>query len=222
MRTVAVLPVKRFALAKQRLGGSLAAVQRRTLAEAMVRDVLEALRRVDAIELVVVVTAEPAAVEAAGEASAYVVHDDLEAGQSAAARAGVAEALRRGADRVLLVPGDCPALDPAEVTALLDPPGSGRRAVVVPDRHGTGTNALVLAPPDVIGPAFGPGSFARHMSAGRAAGAAVSVATVSSLGLDVDTADDLAALQAALAARPGGAFRTRRVLARGLAVKPAA
>ncbi len=222
MRTVAVLPVKRFALAKQRLGGSLAAVQRRTLAEAMVRDVLDALGRVDAIERVVVVTAEPAAVEAAGEADADVVHDGLEAGQSAAARAGVAEAIRRGAERVLLVPGDCPALDPAEVTALLGTAATGRGAVVVPDRHGTGTNALVLTPPDVIGPAFGPGSFARHMSAGRAAAATVSVAAVPSLGLDVDTADDLAALRAALATRPGGAFRTRQVLARGLAVEPAA
>jgi hypothetical protein len=42
---------------------------------------------------------------------------------------------------------------------------------------------------------------------------------VRSLGLDVDTPDDLAALRIALAARPGAARRTRELLAR---MRPAA
>ena len=50
-----------------------------------------------------------------------VVHDPVEAGQSAAALRGIDAALERGAERVLLVPGDCPALDPDEVSALLAP-----------------------------------------------------------------------------------------------------
>ena len=58
------------------------------------------------------VTAEPAAADAARAAGARVVHDPAEAGQSAAAMLGIAAA---DADRALLVPGDCPALDPAEV-----------------------------------------------------------------------------------------------------------
>ena len=61
-------------------------------------------------------------------------------------------------------------------------------------------------------PAFGEGSFARHAARARAAGAALQVADVRSLGLDVDTPDDLAALRRALAARPGGAARTRALL----------
>ncbi len=38
---------------------------------------------------------------------------------------------------------------------------------IVPDRHGTGTNALLLAPPQAIAPAFGPGSCERHAAPGR-------------------------------------------------------
>jgi 2-phospho-L-lactate/phosphoenolpyruvate guanylyltransferase len=208
MRTAAILPVKSFSRAKQRLGD--AHPDRPRLAAAMVGDVLEALGGVAGLADLVVVTAEPAAAAAARAAGAHVVHDPEEAGQSAAAALGIAAALERGAERVLLVPGDCPALDPGEVARLLD---RSEGAVIVPDRHGTGTNALLLAPPDVFAPAFGPGSFARHAARARAAGTAVRVCELPSLGLDVDTPGDLAALRAALAARPGHAPRTRALLA---------
>src|SRR3954451_18763350 len=201
MRIVAILPVKSFGRAKQRLGTAFP--DRPALAAAMVSDVLEALGQVEALSGVIVVTAEAFAAEAAREAGAEVVHDPAEVGQSAAVALGIAHA---EADRVLLVPGDCPALDPDEVTKLL---AHSAPVVIVPDRHGTGTNALLLTPPNVIGPAFGEGSFARHSSLG---GADVAVAHVRSLGLDVDTPDDLAALRRALAAPSFGAARTRALL----------
>ena len=215
MGTVAVLPVKTFAHAKHRLAEAMGADQRRQLAEAMVGDVLEALAAVSALDAVVAVTAEPLAAAAAREAGARVVHDDREAGQSAAATLGVEAALALGADRVLLVPGDCPALDPAEVATLLGP-HHGRLAevVIVADRHGSGTNALLLSPPGAIAPSFGAGSLARHAARGRAAGVAVRIVEVPSLSLDVDTPGDLDALRSALAARGGGATRTRALLER--------
>ena len=213
MRTVAVLPVKSFARAKQRIAGAVAGPDRRILAEAMVEDVLAALAAVDGLHGVVVVTAEIRAHALAREAGASVVPDPREAGQSFAAGVGIEAAVADGADRVLLVPGDCPALDPGEIESLL---GSRRAAevVIVPDRHGSGTNALLLSPPDAVTPTFGPGSFARHAATARAAGATVRVAQVPSLGLDVDTPGDLAALRAALGARSQGAARTRAVLER--------
>ncbi len=110
---------------------------------------------------------------------------------------------------MLLVPGDCPSLDAGEVTALL---AHTEPVVIVPDRHGQGTNALLLTPPDVMAPAFGEGSFARHAALAAAAGATLRVVDVPSLGLDIDTAEDLAALTPrprhrsahARAARAGG------------------
>jgi 2-phospho-L-lactate guanylyltransferase len=204
LRTVAVLPVKSFGIAKQRLGDAFP--HRPTLAEAMVGDVLAALGQVAGLDELIVVTAEPAAARAAAETGAFVVHDPEEAGQSAAASRGIAAAVERGAERALLVPGDCPALDPAEVGELLE---RDAPVVIVPDRHGSGTNALLLTPPHAIAPSFGTGSFARHaaLARGRA-----QVCEVRSLGLDVDTPDDLQALRAALAAHAGGAPRTRALL----------
>jgi len=206
MPTLAVLPIKSFGRAKQRLGGAVEGVERRALAEAMAGDVLEALGSVRGLDGVIVVSSEWVGVDV------EVVHDPDEAGQSAAAARGVRAAVARGAQRVLLVPGDCPALDPDEVATLLDTAGPG--VVIVPDRHGSGTNALLIEPPAVVGPAFGPGSFARHAALAHAAGARVRVAHAPSLELDVDTPGDLEALRAALDARVGGAARTRALLAR--------
>jgi 2-phospho-L-lactate guanylyltransferase len=212
--TYAVLPVKRFGAAKARLDDELSSGTRRALAEAMVTDVLMALRRTKAVADVLVVTAEPAA-EAIGRGyGANVLFDDRESGQSAATLIGIAHAAEAGAERVLLVPGDTPAVDPAQLEALLDRPATGRSVVIVPDRHGSGTNALLLTPPDAIVPAFGPGSREKHEQAAAAAGIPCTVEHVETLALDVDTADDLEALRVALANRRGGAAHTRGMLSR--------
>ena len=78
---------------------------------------------------------EPRALEAAARVGATVVHDPQEAGHNPAAARGARAAAERGAERVLLVPGDCPGLDAGEVTTLLeedqpgvtDRPGPARR-----------------------------------------------------------------------------------------------
>jgi len=214
MRTFAILPVKRFDAAKQRLGSALSARARRALVRAMVHDVLDALDRVRGIRRIVVVTAEEPVRALAAARGDVVVDDPVQAGQSEAATLGIAAAQRREAERVLLVPGDCPALWPHEVDAMLRRHDGEPGVVVVPDRHGVGTNALLLAPPDAITPAFGEGSRRRHLREALAAGFTPAVEPLVSLGLDVDTPDDLAALEAALARFEGPfAAHTRAALA---------
>jgi 2-phospho-L-lactate guanylyltransferase len=209
MRTVAILPVKSFGAAKQRLGGLIGQEARSALMRAMLSDVLSALAAVPSLD-VVVVTANPLAVELSARGVA-VLHDNREAGQSAAAGIGIGHAAAQGYERALLVPGDAPLLDPAEVTILLDRP---EQILLVPDRHGTGTNGVVMAPVDAIAPSFGPGSLARHEAAARDSGLTWAVDPVPSLVLDVDTPDDLEATTRALEARPGGAPATRDALRR--------
>ena len=213
MRTAAILPVKSFARAKQRLGASVADQLRLALARAMVSDVLLALSETAAIELTIVVTREPLAAEAALELGATVVDDDSEQGQSAAAMLGVASALEQGFERVLCVPGDCPALDPSELAELLAPrPRSTAGVVIGPDRHGTGTNGLLLDPPDAIEPSFGPDSCERHRSLALERGLDCRIERLSSLLLDIDTGADLQALRERLSEHAGRAERTRSVL----------
>jgi 2-phospho-L-lactate guanylyltransferase len=195
MRTLAILPVKRFELAKTRLGETLAPEQRRTLAQAMVSDVLDALLASDWLEAVLVVTNEATVAALAQARGAQVLADQAEAGQSAAALIGVAHALALGYERVLLVPGDCPALDAAALRTLLERPMAPPAVTIVSDRAGSGTNALLLAPPDAIEPGFGPDSFARHRERSERAQADWHAEPLAALLLDIDTPEDLALLR---------------------------
>lgn len=211
MKAIAVLPVKRFGAAKRRLAVGIEDERRAALAAAMLEDALEAIGAARTIERTIVVTAEPRAAELATAAGAEVLSDFADEGHSEAALAGIAAAEQRGAECVVLLPIDCPLLEPRELDRLLT--GVPERYVaIVPDRHGAGTNALVLAPPAAIRPAFGEGSCARHVAAAREADIPFAVEEVASLGLDLDTPADVVALTRALEARQGRATRTAKAL----------
>lgn len=211
MPTLAVLPMKRFDGAKQRLEDQYTPGERRALAEAMFSDVLVALRRSASVNEVLVISEDRGAQQIAAGYGA-LVRAESDSGHNPAAIAGIREGLERGADRALLVPGDCPMLDPTQLEGLLARPAPARSALIVPDRHGTGTNALLLTPPDVLEPSFGPGSCQRHAASAESNGLAHEVVAVPSLALDVDTPEDLQALRVALASMHGGAAHTRGML----------
>ena len=211
MRATAVLPVKRFAAAKERLGDALAPDERAALALAMLDDVLAALARAERLGRTIVVTGEPAARAAAEEHGAEWIDDPDDSGHSAAAMIGVRATLRSGEAAIAVLPGDCPLLDSAELDRALADLARGS-ALVVPDRHGTGTNGLLLGPPDAIEPSFGPGSRDRHLDLARRAGVEARVIALSSLALDLDTPDDFRALRERVLAEPDRAPATAEAL----------
>lgn len=217
MHATAIIPVKRFGQAKQRLLETLDRPQRAALVKAMLTDVLRATTAAEDIERVIVVTAEGRA-ERIALAHARRVTTPIEVfqeqddrGHPEAATLGIVRAKALGAGCVALLPGDCPLLDAAELDAALERMGPGRVAVV-PDRHGTGTNALLMSPPDAIGPGFGPESRERHTDRAEQAGYEVAVEPLASLALDVDTPDDLEALVDLLEADPERAPATAGAL----------
>ncbi len=214
MSAIAVVPVKHFSRAKQRLMDEGFRISRRALVESMLTDVLMALRRAQTIDAMLVVTQDRDAERLALAWDAEVITDPDDDSHSFAAKLGVGEALRRRAGSALLVAGDCPMLLPGEVDALVRRATARPGVVVVPDRHGTGTNALLLTPPDAINPAFGPDSCARHLAIADAAGVHAEIAEVPSLAIDVDTMADLDQLRLALADHTGGAAHTRGMLTR--------
>jgi 2-phospho-L-lactate guanylyltransferase len=213
MATAAILPIKRFANAKQRLQPGLGAGSRQALASAMVADVISSLGRSTLVERLIVVTCEGQVRDAVFDTDVVLVEDTAEKGQSPAALSGLARAAAAGFDRAVLIPGDTPLIDPLEIDNLLsNVTVSGVDLAIVPDRHGTGTNALVLDPSGPFQPQFGPDSRERHEQQARKRGLRHAIEVVPSLLLDVDTPEDLAELQRAFDEHRGRAPRTQGVI----------
>lgn len=187
-RTVVVIPVRSFEGAKSRLGAVLDAEERRDLVERLLRRTISAALETPGVTGAVVVSPDPEVLEVARGAGARAVAQRSRGLNPALheARAAVE------ADRMLVVPADIPSVTAGELAAVLaagDAAGTPS-VVLAPDRHGRGTNALLLAPPDVIDPAFGGDSRAAHAWLASSADAAFAEVT-GVLALDLDTPDDL-------------------------------
>jgi 2-phospho-L-lactate/phosphoenolpyruvate guanylyltransferase len=186
--TAVVIAVRSFEGAKSRLGAVLDAEERRDLVERLLRRTVAAALNTPAVGDVVVVSTDPEVLEVATSAGARPLRQ-LSRGLNPAILEARAAIL---ADRLLVLPADLPAVTAGDLVAILaagDAAGAPS-VVLAPDRHGRGTNALLLAPPDVIDPAFGGDSRAAHTWFATSAGAAF-VEVPGILALDIDTPDDL-------------------------------
>jgi 2-phospho-L-lactate guanylyltransferase len=200
-RTGALVPLRGLETAKTRLGGQLDAEERLDLVVAMASRTLAATRDASRVTGTVLVTADPAAAELAAAFGAESLVQRI-AGLNAAIREARARALDRGATAVIVLPIDLAAVSAAAIDEIVSAAGghpstANGLVVVVPDRHGSGTNLLLTAPPEVIDPAFGLDSRAMHAALAADAGAAY-LELGGPLTFDVDTAEDLLATE-----RPG-------------------
>lgn len=179
--------------AKSRLAAILDAGARRELALAMLADVVDACVASPLVAGTLAVVDAPVARWLVQRHGAIAIDDPGVGDMNAAARAGILAAERRGATTVLVLPGDIPLVSQADLRSIVDAAASWPRAVVIgASRDGVGTNALLLRPPDVMSPSFGPPSVERHVHLACAARAHVQVLRGLDLALDIDTPDDLA------------------------------
>jgi 2-phospho-L-lactate/phosphoenolpyruvate guanylyltransferase len=181
--------------AKSRLAADLSIEQRQKLVLAMLEDVLDVCIRANLAGVLVVVDT-PAAGSVVERCGAIALDDPGDGDMNSAVRLGIQAACQRSAMTALVLPGDVPLVTLNDLDVLEKAAGTARRAVIIGASHdGQGTNALLLRPPDVIAPTFGPPSLDRHVQAGHAAGALTVVRTDLGLADDIDTPADLAALR---------------------------
>jgi 2-phospho-L-lactate/phosphoenolpyruvate guanylyltransferase len=183
-----VIPVKGGPQAKSRLAPVLSDVERLALARSMAAHVIEAARASSRAACVTVVTACPAMAGLARELGALVQHDIRNEG-TAVACLQARDAL--GHDQaILFLNADLPWLRPQTLDQLAQVEAA---AVICPDRHRIGTNALLIRPGAALAPAFGGASFARHRAAATQAGVPMVIFDDPRIAFDVDDAADLAA-----------------------------
>jgi 2-phospho-L-lactate guanylyltransferase len=204
MRIAAIIPVGTLEGAKTRLAGTLDAEERHDLVDGLLARTVVTALAVDRLDDVLVISPDPDVLTRAAEIGARTMRQ-----RTTGLNAGLAEAradvIAGGAEAILILPIDLPFVTAEAMTAFLKPltaVGPAALVVLATDRHGTGTNALGLRPPEIIDFAFGPGSRHAHRAAAEAAGAAYTEVG-GLLTVDLDTPEDLVFVEAAEMERLG-------------------
>ena len=198
---VAVVPVRSLTGGKTRLAGALTPEVRAALTRRMLHGVLDAVVAADVCEAVAVVSPDPAILALAAAKPGAVLplaQDGAMPGLLPALEVGRTWALERRAAALLVLFGDLPLVTREDVRHLVR---SAAPVVIAPDRHGVGTNALLLrqgidgrTPEARFGFRFGDDSYARHVAEAHRLGLEVMLSLAPGTAFDLDTADDWLAL----------------------------
>jgi 2-phospho-L-lactate guanylyltransferase len=194
VNVTALIPVKGFRNAKQRLSAVLNGMQREALAEAMFRDVLRAVVAARGLAATSVVTGDEQVAAIAASFNVAVIREHAESGETDAVNFARATLQQSGCEAVLILPGDMPLVrnkDIETLLALLPSDACQPFTLLVPSHDRMGTNALLLAPPEIIKLRFGYDSFNFHMSEVAALGLPLRSTENERIALDIDEPQDL-------------------------------
>jgi len=187
---VILVPVKNLSLAKQRLAEVLDQASRTKLAQAMLLDVLTALRGSKERLSVAVVTGDPYAAQLARDYHFEVIPDPDNPGETGAVENATRICVERGEDSTLVIPADIPLIQASEIAEIINhAPAHG--SVLVPAADGRGTNAAFRRPADLFPLRFGNDSFKPHHAAAEATGKPCIVLNLPGIALDIDNPSDL-------------------------------
>jgi 2-phospho-L-lactate guanylyltransferase len=187
----AIVPVKPLRRGKSRLAGTLTEDERTALNQDLLEHTLKILSAVKELDQVLVVSRDPQALTVARNHGAKTVQEDGQPHLNTALARATVMAQVHSTRGVLILPADLPLLTPDDVRALIDRAAKPPVVVIAPDRHGKGTNALLMVPAGQIEYDFGEGSFQRHCERAKKSGAKLEIVELPSLGLDLDLPEDL-------------------------------
>ncbi|MGA9397953.1 MAG: 2-phospho-L-lactate guanylyltransferase [Anaerolineaceae bacterium] len=190
MTTWAIVPAKPFQTGKSRLGGILSDGDRLQLNTYLLRHTLSILRKVNAIDKILVISKDEQVLMIARQEGTDVL---LETGKGGLNRAlyQANNTLNKSEDRIVVIPTDLPLMTPDDIEQLLAMGSHPPVVVVVPDRCHNGTNALLVNPAGSIRYRYGQGSFNKHVEEARKRGINVIVPVLPDLTLDLDVPEDL-------------------------------
>lgn len=191
----AIIPVKHLVKAKQRLSSTLSSSERERLFRAMLEDVLTVLVSHPDLDQVWVVSADESVKEIAGQLGANFLSEQFlgSAGLNDTVSSAASYLENIGAQRLLVVHGDIPLINRADVSRLIKRGIElGERSLVIAtDDAQEGSNCLFVTPPTAINFAYGHHSCDAHAKFAREACMNVEVIRSSLLACDVDDETDI-------------------------------
>ena len=187
----AIVPVKPLRRGKSRLAGALSEDERTELNRSLLQNTLKTFANLKEVEEVLVISRDPQALAIARQHGARTVREDGQPELNTALKRATVIAQVYATRGVLVLPADLPLVTRADVLTLIEHAGEPPTVVIAPDRHGTGTNALLISPAGLIEYDFGENSFQRHCQRATEVGARLEIVDLPTLGLDLDLPEDL-------------------------------
>lgn len=194
-----IVPVKQLSSAKERLAFLLSPIERRSLALAMLEDVVTVLCSSRKLDGVVVISNDPIVWEMAKNLGALVIEELLQEGENVSVEQATKICMNWGASSVLVVPSDIPLITLADVDFLIEKSKNDDqenhsytpRVILVPSLDHKGTNALLRRPPDIIPTHFGYNSFQAHIAEAEKQQIPYKIWILPRIALDIDSPEDL-------------------------------
>jgi len=187
----AIVPVKPLRRGKSRLAGTLSEDERTELNRSLLQNTLKTFADLKEVEEVLVISRDPQALSIARQHGARTVREDGQPELNTALKRATVIAQVYATRGVLILPADLPLVTREDLLTLIERAGEPPAVVIAPDRHGTGTNALLISPAGLIEYDFGENSFQRHCQRAKEAGARLEIVNLPTLGLDLDLPEDL-------------------------------
>ncbi len=187
----AIVPVKPLRRGKSRLAGLLSEDERTELNRKLLQHTLKTLSDLKELEEVLVISRDPQALTLARNCGARTVRENGQPELNTALKRATVIAQIYATRGVLVLPADLPLITREDVLTLIDHANDPPVVVIAPDRHNTGTNALLISPSGLIDYDFGPNSFQLHCQQVEASGARLEIVNLPNLGLDLDYPEDL-------------------------------
>lgn len=193
---MAIVPVKPFVEAKQRLAATLAESARIELSRELFKRTLNVLEYARGISRVAVISRDERVLGMARRRGAWSIVE-ARRGLNEALEQATRVALANGVRAVLIIPTDLPQLTSADVEQIIELGQLAPRVVIAPAQRDGGTNALLVNPAGLIQYAFGENSFSEHQRRAQDAGARVEIYQSANVAFDLDSPEDLATFRPA-------------------------
>ncbi len=186
---MAIVPMKPFGEAKQRLATVMEPAARAELAQELFKHTLQVLHRAQGIARIAVVSRDAQVLKLARRQRAWAMwetHRGLNEALEQATRVAIANGVRA----VLVVPADLPKLTTGDIERMVELGSKPPCVVIAPARRDDGTNALLVNPAGLIQYAFGVASSAEHQRRAVQAGAQVEIYRSENIAFDLDLPED--------------------------------
>jgi len=191
----ALLPLKSFDEAKQRLSGVLTSQERRNLFQVMVEDVLNVLHDHPQIRGTLLISEDPLAQIIADRYQVDHLRESslCEPGLNNAVQAGVAFLNAKGIDDVMVVHGDLPEINASEISELIEchKQVTTPALTIAPDSHLKGSNCLLCRPASTLTYCYGNQSLKAHSKQSQLKGLKLNIKALKGISRDLDTPADL-------------------------------